>query len=57
MNISTKYYITYYSPTCFGCFCDHRQGVTQEYKQYTNNCTKCIITTTRCHRYNLKHSF
>jgi len=26
--------IYYYSPTCFGPFCDHQQGVLQEYKQY-----------------------
>ena len=27
--------IYYYSPTCFGHFCNHNQGVTQEYQQYT----------------------
>jgi len=36
----------YYSPTCFSCFCDHNRGVIQEYKPYTNNCTKCTIKTT-----------
>lgn len=36
----------YYSGTCFRRFCDHHQGVIQENKQYTNNCTKCIITDT-----------
>ena len=49
MHISTKCYIIYYSRTCFGRFTDHRQGVTQEYKQYINNFTECIIKTTRCH--------
>jgi hypothetical protein len=38
MHISSKYYIIYYySPTCFGRFCDHHNGVTEQYKQYTNN--------------------
>jgi len=28
-------FIIYYdSPTCFGHFCNHHQGVTGEYKQY-----------------------
>jgi len=27
--------IYYYTATCFGRFCDHYQGVTQEYKKYT----------------------
>jgi len=49
MHIKTKCYIIYYSQTCFGRFCDHRQGVTQEDKQCTNNFTECIIKTTRCH--------
>jgi hypothetical protein len=27
--------IIYYSPICLGRFCDHHQGVIQEYEQYT----------------------
>jgi len=26
----------YYSPTCFGGFCGHYQGVMEDYEQYTN---------------------
>jgi hypothetical protein len=37
--------IFYHIPTCSGHFCDQHQGVIQEYKQYTNNCTKCITKT------------
>ena len=45
-----------YSPTCFGRFCDHHQGVIQEYRQYKNNCTKSIIKTTRCYSKYFKRS-
>jgi len=38
----------YYSPAYFGRFCDRQHGDTQEYKQYTNICTKYVIKTTRC---------
>jgi len=41
--------INYYLPTRVGRFCDHNQGVTQEYKQYINKYTKCIFETTGCY--------
>jgi len=34
----------YPEPTCFGCMCDHYQGVLlQEYNKYKNNCTKIYL--------------
>ena len=50
--------IYYYSPTCFGRFCDHHQGVTQEYIQYTNNCILCVLLV--CYvsiKYSLMHRY
>ena len=32
--------------TWFDHFCNHHQGAIQECKEYTNNCTKCIINGT-----------
>jgi len=28
---------------------NHHQGVIQEYKRYTNSCTKCLIKTAWCY--------
>jgi len=43
MHINKIYIIIhYYSLTRFGCFCDHHQGGTQQNKQYTHKCTKCL---------------
>jgi len=33
----------------------HHGGI-QEYKQYTNSCTKCIFKTTRCYSWYIKRS-
>jgi len=33
-NTKCVFIIYYYSPTCFGPFCDHQQEVLQEYKRY-----------------------
>jgi len=37
MQTDNIYFTTcYYSPTCFGGFCGHYQGVMEDYEQYIN---------------------
>jgi len=52
MHISNICVIIIYSPTCFGRFCGHH-NVIQEYKPYTNSCTKCIIVYNKCMIHNM----
>ena len=46
-HINKVCFIIYYLRACFGRFCGHHHVITQEYKQYTHNCTKCEIKTTQ----------
>jgi len=47
MQINNICVIIIYSPTCFSRFCG-QHDVIQEYKSYTNSCTKFIIVYNKC---------
>lgn len=52
MQINNICVIIIYSPTCFSRFCG-QHDVIQEYKSYTNSCTKFIIVYNKCMIHNM----
>lgn len=46
MPVSKICFNVYYSKTCFSRICSYMHGIIHEYKQYTYNCTKCLIKLT-----------